>query len=178
MQVLTTAPSLPHRYARTHEIDGAAMLAAGALLITRRNQIERRVHALTTALNLANEGSAMLSATAVESDAHLPAELQELMEGSATAFARVLAAVAELKASELKASELKASEPKATSRSDDALATELISRGGAISRGAISRDGRPTRSSSELISGCISKDRLPEIHPGIWQPRLSEYSGY
>ena len=132
MQVLTTAPSLPHRYARTHEIDGAAMLAAGALLITRRNQLERRVHALTTALNLANEGSAMLSATAVESDAHLPAELQELMEGSATAFARVLAAVAELKASELKASELKASElkasePKATSRSDDALATELIS---------------------------------------------------
>ena len=124
MQVLTTAPSLPHRYARTHEIDGAAMLAAGALLITRRNQIERRVHALTTALNLANEGSAMLSATAVESDAHLPAELQELMEGSATAFARVLAAVAELKASELKASE-----PKATSRSDDALAKELISRG-------------------------------------------------
>ena len=124
MQVLTTAPSLPHRYARTHEIDGAAMLAAGALLITRRNQLERRVHALTTALNLANEGSAMLSATAVESDAHLPAELQELMEGSATAFARVLAAVAELKASELKASE-----PKATSRSDDALATELISRG-------------------------------------------------
>ena len=134
MQVLTTAPSLPHRYARTHEIDGAAMLAAGALLITRRNQLERRVHALTTALNLANEGSAMLSATAVESDAHLPAELQELMEGSATAFARVLAAVAELKASELKASELKASElkasePKATSRSDDALAKELISRG-------------------------------------------------
>ena len=128
MQVLTTAPSLPHRYARTHEIDGAAMLAAGALLITRRNQIERRVHALTTALNLANEGSAMLSATAVESDAHLPAELQELMEGSATAFARVLAAVAELKASELKASE-----PKATSRSDDALATELISE--LISRG-------------------------------------------
>ena len=124
MQVLTTAPSLPHRYARTHEIDGAAMLAAGALLITRRNQLERRVHALTTALNLANEGSAMLSATAVESDAHLPAELQELMEGSATAFARVLAAVAELKASELKASE-----PKATSRSDDALAKELISRG-------------------------------------------------
>ena len=129
MQVLTTAPSLPHRYARTHEIDGAAMLAAGALLITRRNQLERRVHALTTALNLANEGSAMLSATAVESDAHLPAELQELMEGSATAFARVLAAVAELKASELKASEPKASEPKATSRSDDALAKELISRG-------------------------------------------------
>ena len=156
MQVLTTAPSLPHRYARTHEIDGAAMLAAGALLITRRNQLERRVHALTTALNLANEGSAMLSATAVESDAHLPAELQELMEGSATAFARVLAAVAELKASELKASE-----PKATSRSDDALATELISRGGAISRGAISRDGRPTRSSSELISGCISRGEAP-----------------
>ena len=140
MQVLTTAPSLPHRYARTHEIDGAAMLAAGALLITRRNQLERRVHALTTALNLANEGSAMLSATAVESDAHLPAELQELMEGSATAFARVLAAVAELKASELKASE-----PKATSRSDDALAKELISRGEAPSTpsnllGQIARD--------------------------------------
>ena len=140
MQVLTTAPSLPHRYARTHEIDGAAMLAAGALFITRRNQLERRVHALTTALNLANEGSAMLSATAVESDAHLPAELQELMEGSATAFARVLAAVAELKASELKASE-----PKATSRSDDALAKELISRGEAPSTpsnllGQIARD--------------------------------------